>query len=179
MGNFAQQTAAGKRKAPAKFTLLPEHFADTWGGQKPAAGIELGLRIPAEQDLYNAQIEADRLAEGHGESATLVRNTKLLAFIVARGICSPHDVTEPHPYFELPEDQVGPALKSTTIQRIYDEIEKLIVAQSPVFGEATKAECNELADLLLVDDPWVDIDPVKAATARRYLLFALEILQGN
>jgi hypothetical protein len=179
VASFAQQTAAGKRKAPAKFTLLPEHFADSWGGQKPVAGVELGLRIPAEQELYNAQIEADRVAEAYGDSATLVRNAKLLAFLVARGICSPHDVTEPHPYFELPEDQVGAALKSTTIERIYDEIEKLIVTQSPVFAEASKAECYQLADLLLVDDPFDGVDPVKAAAARRYLMFALDILQGN
>lgn len=178
MANFSQQTAA-KRKAPRTFTLLPEHFADTFGN-KPKGAIELGLRVPSENEIFNAQVEANRAAGTDGDAnAELVRGSKLLSFVVARGICSPHDVTEPHPFFELPEDQVALQLKSSTIKRIYDEIERLVVEQSPVFAEATRDECRDLIDLLEVDDPFADIEPVKAAAARRYLLFALEILQGT
>lgn len=179
MASFDQQVAAGKRKPPRTFTLLPEHFSDTWGGRKPVASVELGLRIPAEQDIFNAQVEAERAAEGRepGE-ADLVRRSKLVVFAVARGICSPHDVSAPHPFFELPEDEVPAALKSTTIQRIYDEIERLVVEQSPIFAEATDAECLELSDRLL-DTPTAHLDPIRAGQARRYLLFALELLRNE
>lgn len=177
--NFAQQTSA-KRSAPRKFTLKPEHFSETWGGKKPVAGIELGLRLPAEQDIFNAQIEANRSSEGREPlEAELVRRSKMLAFVVARGICSPHDVTEAHSYFELPEDEVPAALKGTTIQRIYDEIEALAVEQSPVFSEATDDELRELGDRLLDDSPTDHLDPIKAGQARRYLLFALELLRND
>lgn len=177
--NYAQQTGA-KRKAPSTFTLKPEHFSETWPGKKPVSTIELGLRVPSEQEILNAQLEAGRAVEGRepGE-AELVRRSKLLAFVVARGICSPHDVTEPHPFFELPEDEVPAALKSTTIQRVYDEIERLVVEQSPIFGEATDDEARELADLLLTDDPTAHLPPSKAGHVRRYLQFALELLRNE
>lgn len=176
--NFAQQAAATKRKAPRVFTLRPEHFADTWQGQRPAAAIDLGLRVPSEQDIFNAQLEANRLSEGHPDQE-LVRTSKLLAFVVSRGICSPHDVSEPHPYFELPEDQVPVRLRSDTIKRIFDEIERLIVEQSPVFGEADDTETKELGELLLTDDPFAGMPAASASRVRRYLLFALEILRNE
>jgi hypothetical protein len=176
--NFAKQTAA-KRKAPCTFTLKPEHFSETWSGKKPVAGIELGLRVPSEKEIFNAQLEAERAAEGRGDEAALVRTSKLLAFVVSRGICSPHDVSEGHPFFELPEDEVPAALKGSTIQRIYDEIERLVVKQSPIFAEATDDEARELADFLLVDDPTAHLSPVQAGHVRRYLLFALELLRND
>jgi hypothetical protein len=179
VANFGEQTA-GKRKAPRTFALKPEHYAETWGGKKPVASVELGLRIPSEQDVFNAQVEAERAAEGREPlEAELFKRRKLLALVVARCICSPHDVSEPHPFFELPEDEVPLALKSTTIQRIYDEVERLVVEQSPIFGEATDAECLELSDLLAVPMATDHLDPVKAGHARRFILFALELLRNE
>lgn len=179
MGTYGEHVAGAKRRAPATFALRPEHFSETWGGKKPVTSIDLGLRIPAEQDIFNAQLEAGRAAEGREPAeAELVRTSKLLAFVVSRGICSPHDVSEPHPFFELPEDEVPIALKSTTIQRIYDEIERLVVEQSPIFAEATDQECLELSDRLL-DTPTDHLSPIQAGQARRYLLFALELLRNE
>lgn len=179
MASFGEHIAAGKRRPPRTFDLKPEHFSDTWPGKKPVASMQIGLRVPAERDIFNAQIEAGRAAEGHEpDEAALIRTSKLLCFVVARGICSPHDVSEPHPVFELPEDEVPAALKSTTIQRIYDEIERLVVEQSPIFAEATDAECLELSDRLL-DTPTAHLSPIKAGQARRYLLFALELLRNE
>lgn len=174
---FARQVRGQKRPAPLKFRLLPEHFADTWGGNRPVAGIELGLRLPSKQDLDNATIEANRAADAAPDSsAELVRKSTLLCLVVARAICSPHDVALPHPFFELPEDQLPVALRDDTIARLWDEVERLYLLQSQAFREATRDELLELADRLQVDDPWEGIDPSKAAQARRYLLFALDIL---
>lgn len=179
MASYGEHIAAGKRKPPRTFTLLPEHYADTWGGRRPVASVEIGLRVPAERDIFNAQVEAGRAAEGREpDEAEIFRRSKLLCFVVARCICSPHDVSEPHPFFELPEDEVPAALKSTTIQRIYDEVERLVVEQSPIFGEASDAECLELSDRLL-DTPTAHLSPIKAGQARRYLLFALELLRNE
>lgn len=179
MSTYGDRIAAGKRRAPRTFDLKPEHYSETWGGKKPVSSVELGLRVPAEKDIQNAQLEAGRAAEGREPAeAELVRTSKLLAFVVSRGICSPHDVSEPHPFFEMPEDEVPAALKSTTIQRIYDEIERLVVEQSPIFGEASDEECLELSDRLL-DTPTDHLSPIKAGQARRYLLFALELLRNE
>ncbi len=177
--NFAQQTG-GKRKPPRIFKLEAEHFAETWPGKKPSAAIDLGLRVPSEQEILNAQLEAGRAAEGREpQEAQLISKSKLLAFVVARGICSPHDVSEPHPFFELPEDEVPAALKGTTIQRIYDEIERLVVEQSPVFSEATDEELTELGERLLQGAPTAHLPAMRAGHARRYLLFALELLRNE
>jgi hypothetical protein len=182
--------AAVKRPAPRTFDLLPEYFAETWGN-RPTATFKVGLRVPGEQEYLNAVVEAENAQSEAVEKAlkdpkqvaraqalgVAAYNKRLVMFCVARGICNQHNVTLPHPYFELPEDEIPVALKSTAIRRIFDEIERLAVDQSPVFAEATEVELFELAEILATDDPFEDVPSVQRARCLRYLKLVLDTLR--
>ena len=183
-------SAAVRRPAPRTFDLLPEYFAETWGN-RPTAPIKIGLRVPNEQEYRNAAIEAEtaeseafakacndpRLIERASELAVAAYNSKLVTFCVARGICNQQNVTMPHPYFELPEDEIPFALKSSAIKRIFDEIERLAIDQSPVYAEATDLELLDLAELLATDDPFESVPSVKRSRCLRYLKLVLDTLR--
>jgi hypothetical protein len=180
MGNYAQQVKASRRPAPVTFRLMPEHFADAWGGQRPVAGIELGLRVPSERDIHAANLEAEKAALQAAEGTEeMARAATRLYLVVSRAICSPHDVGSAHPYFELPEDEVPLALKSSTIKRLYDDVERLIVDGSPVYREASPDDLAELATRLMDEDAFNGVSDIAAAKARRYLLFALDLLNND
>lgn len=183
-------SSAAKRPAPRTFKLQPEFFAESWGN-RPKSAIEVGLRVPGEQEYRNAIVEAEK---AQGEAVTKARkdpslaaraealgvsayNAKLVTFCVARGICNQQNVTLPHPYFELPEDEIPLALKSNAIKRIFDEIERLAVDQSPVFAEATELELFELAEILATDDPFEDVADAQKGRCLRYLKLVLDTLR--
>jgi hypothetical protein len=171
--------------------MQPEFFAESWG-RRPTGAFDVGLRVPSEQEYLNASAEAeaaqaeaiakalkdpecsDARAEELGVRA---HNQKLVTFCVARGVCNQHNVMLPHPYFELPDDEIPLALKSKAIERIFDEIERLAIDQSPVFPEATELELLELAELLATDDPFENVPSVKRSRCRRYLKLVLDSLR--
>lgn len=135
-----------------------------------------------EKALKDPTIAAAVKAGIHGqlvEIATIAYNTKLVDFCVARGICHTLDVNSPHPYFELAEDELPLALKSNTIRRIFDEIELLAVDQSPVFAEIGAEELLDLAELIVLDEPFETVSPVVAARCRRYLKLVLDLLRNK
>lgn len=183
-------SAAVKRPAPRTFDLLPEYFAETWGN-RPTAPLKIGLRVPSEQEYRNAAVEAEtaqgeafatahkdpRLIDRADELGVAAYNSKLLTFCVARGICNVQNVTLPHQYFELPEDEIPLALKSNAIRRIFDEIERLAIDQSPVFAEANEVELLELAEILATDDPFEDVSNVQRSRCLRYLKLVLDTLR--
>jgi hypothetical protein len=183
-------SAAAKRPAARTFKLLPEFFAESWSN-RPKAAFEVGLRVPGEQEYRNAVIEAEK-AQGEAfakacqdpnlvaraeELGISAYNAKLVTFCVARGMCNQHNVTLPHPYFELPEDEIPLALKSRAIQQIFDAIERLAIDQSQVMAEATEIEVLELAELLALDDSLEGLDPAKRSRCLRYLKLVLDTLR--
>jgi hypothetical protein len=184
--------SAAKRPAARTFKLLPEFFTETWGN-RPTAPFEIGLRVPGEQDYRNALKEAESAQLAAVERAerdphtiaaadeigTRAYNEKLITFCVARGICNQHNVTLPHPYFELPDDELPIALKSNAIKRIFDEIERLAVDQSPVFAEATADDITELVELLRADDPFDGVTHIERARCLRYLRLVFDTITDN
>ena len=168
-----------RRAAPRTVELTPDRFADTWEG-RPIEPIVVGLRVPAEADLQSARDNAAALVSDKKglteEGVVNAHNDALLSIAVARGICDPNDVTAAHPFFELADDIVPLALKSNTIRWLFDEIERLHVEQSPIFPEATPEEVLALSDLLATEDPFCRANPVDAMRARRYLRFALDLI---
>lgn len=175
MSAFSQQVAAPhvKRRPPKTITLRPENFSDTWD-LRPQTAIEFGLRVPSEGAIQIATIEAEKKAaeaiEGERVSAY---NSHLMLFVVARGLCSVHDVTQPHPVLELAEDVLPIALKSGTIERIYDDIARLMVAESPAEQPATAAQLRELGELLQTDDPFAGMAPTDVYECRKFCAFVL------
>ncbi len=95
---------------------------------------------------------------------------------VSSAICDPNDVSSVHPFFDMPDELVPLALTPNTIKHLWDLTEALHVEQSPAFAEITDAEEVMLIQRLSEDDPYDGIDPVFAKRARRYLRFALDIL---
>jgi hypothetical protein len=178
---FAQQVGspAAKRPAPRTFLLRPEHFAETWDKEKrPTVPVEIGLRVPSAAAGENAEIEADKLAEEAPErERERVKRGHLIAFLVSRGMCSVHDVTQPHPLFELAEDVIPQAFKPDTIRRIFDEVERLAIDESAAFPEATADELRELAGYLEMDDPFSGLSQVQRSQAARYVRFVLDLIR--
>jgi len=180
-----KRTATAKIPASKTFLVEPQHFADTWSN-RPIEGILLGIRVPSEHEVQGARTEAIKAAtnaqvEDDDPNAEEVRiqtfNDTLLSLAVSSAICDPNDVTSVHPFFELADAMVPMAFKSKTIQYIWDLVEKLHVEQSPIFAEITPAEEVKLIQLLSEDSPYLGVNPIKAMTARRFLKFALEILE--
>lgn len=168
----------GARKPARVIELHPHEFADDWQG-RPASPVLFGLRVPPEADVMTGRAEAaKRAAELHEQSPEQVDafNDALLEYLVARAICDPNDVTAPHPLLELAEDMVPLALKPLTLRRIFDEIEKLQIEQSPLFPEATDDEIGELVGLLAMQSPLAALDRARQLRARRFLKFVLDEL---
>lgn len=179
----ANTARRGRTTSPAArtFDLLPEHFAAGYE-RKPVAKIAIGLRVPSESDAQSVEHEATKLAAQHDgdmDAKLDVYHRSLFLFYVARGICNPHDVTAPHPLFELPEDMLPLALTPRAIKRIFDEIDLLSVDQSPLFAEATPDELLELSGLLVDANPLASVNAISAKRARRYLKLALDIARSE
>ena len=185
--SISQKNNQESVKIPAAKTFLiePQHFAATWTN-KPIEGILLGIRVPSEKEVQGARVEAIKAArnaqvEDDDPDADMIRiqtfNDTLLCLAVASAICDPKDVSAPHPFFDMPDDLVPLALTPKTIQHIWDLCESLHVEQSPIFPEITEEEEVLLIAKLTEDDPYKGIDPVQAKKARRFLKFALDILE--
>lgn len=181
------QKSTGKNPASKTFLAKPEHFADSWA-DRPVDGILLGIRVPSEREIQGARTESIKIARNvqHEDDAPqdeinqaklTAFNDALLACAVASALCDPNDVTAAHPFFDMPDDMVPVAFKSKTIQHIFDLIEQLHVEQSPVFEEITEAEEIKLSNLLSEDAPYAGVERVQAMKARRFLKFALDILE--
>lgn len=171
--------------AAKTFLIEPKHFAATWNNI-PLEGILLGIRVPSEKEVQGARTEAIKIAraaqvEDDDPDADTVRinafNDALLALAVSSAICDPKDVTACHPFFDMPDELVPLALTPKTIQHIWDLTEQLHVEQSPVFAEITPTEEVALIGLLSDDSPYEKVSQVAARRARRFLKFALEILE--
>jgi hypothetical protein len=183
--NSLPKNTSKKIPAPKTFLIEPHHFAATWA-DKPVEGILLGIRVPSEKDVQGARVEAIKIAsnaqvEDDDPDAATIRihafNDALLALAVSSAICDPKDVTANHPFFDMPDELVPLALTPKTIQHIWDLTESLHVEQSPVCAEITPEEEVRLIQLLSEDEPYKEVNRVSAMKARRFLRFALDILE--
>jgi hypothetical protein len=170
-----------KCPAAAKFTLLPQHFADTWEG-KPVAPVEIGLRVPPEGEMIGARVEAVRVArDTRGDLTDADRdqifNDALTSIIVARGICDPNDVRASHPFLQMAEDVVPMALKTRTIRHLFEQLDKLHIEQSPLFLEIDREGLSRLTEYLSIEDPFNGLSDFNRERAARFLQLALELIE--
>jgi len=162
-------------RASKTVTIRPEEFLYSWSS-RPSSPIVVGLRLLSIQDQESGH--QDSLNAGPDGSPEYRRAA--IAFAVARGICDPNDVTKPHPLLEFAEDMVPAALSRGTIDRLFDELEKLAIEVVPLFAEITPEELLELNEILMAEDPFENMSMDRAARVRRYLRFALnELLEGQ
>lgn len=175
------EVVSAKLAASATIELTTDAFSATWSG-RPRAAIVFGLRVPSERDLQTARAEAVKIAVNlHADGIGRVEafNDALMAQLVSYAICDPNDVMAPHPLLEFPQDQVQQYLTSRAIRDVFDAVERLQVATSPLFPEADADDVTALIGLLQTDR-LTELRPVAAKRVRRFLRFTLdELRQAN
>ncbi len=162
---FTKVLEARNRRAERVVSVPASMFADT--GDKPAGDEQIGLRRLSEADVQQARAQAAHRALAlHDDHDGQIEafNDALMAWAVARGTCSPDDVTAP--FFEMAEDTVQVRLTSEGIRYLYDEIDRLSIEGSPLQPVATPEQLTELAQWFTTGERW---GAVPAAVARRVM----------
>lgn len=176
----AFQAAGGEKEEAAKplrtVKIEPGDFSDTWKS-KPKSAIVAGLRLLSSEDEETAKEQSIQAATEAPEAlASEAYNSRLKSYAVALALCDPNDVTRAHPAFPMAEDSVPEALTSRCLTRLFDELERLQVEASPIFGEATDDKIRMLIAALATDEPLAGFPPVAERRIRRYLNFVLSEL---
>jgi hypothetical protein len=154
MSAFSEIASTGK-KPDHIVTLGPDAFATSWP-HKPVKAVPVGLLFLSEGDCLTIRAEASKRAtELHPNGPSVdpdwidARNDELLAWALSRSLCKPTDATEA--FFSdhgQDEDIITEALLPQTIRHLWDELERVTIASSPVRIEATDDEIDQLSDLL-------------------------------
>lgn len=180
MGRFRdlQQRAEGEKPGRV-VTVPPTVWATTWE-KKPAGNVAIGLRLLSEADLVTATAEsvkeATQLFPDGGDDFIESRNGFLLRWMIARGICDPNDADKPSEILPLAEDMVRDALTAAGARWLYEELERYSAEVSPIHRPIDDDQLRVLSQLLSVDDPFADFDPIAELMCRRLLGHVLQEL---
>lgn len=179
MATFSDLTRTpGKTPAPLVVELGPGDFASDWQS-RPVRPFPVGLRLPSEDDVQTARVQADKRLEAldlkDQGSAVEAWNDALMAFAVARCICDPRDVLSESPLLPLAEDTIGQALTSAAIRRLFDALERLQAEQSPLAPEATDEELVTLAAAIETGQHH-ELDDAAGRSFRRFARYCLDLL---
>lgn len=176
----ARVTARGATPAPKTLLLGPDELAHTWEG-RPQGSICIGLRLPSVEDKDAIIKEAiERVIKDHDlptdedEQARFERYRVQL--YVARSICNPDDVQQPHQLFKAPDLQVPRCFTERALNRIFDECEALAISSSPISPEITDDEIEMLCTVMN-SESLGSLEPHREARARRLLWFVLDELK--
>lgn len=166
MATYAQHETT--TKPPGEFTLKPEHWASTFT-ERPLCSVALGIRLPSDADLTYVKNLAKDAAD---------KDRALITMCVTRVVCDPEDASLAHELFQFPDLQIPDRLRPETIQSIYDELERLMIATSPLYPEATEDEVLALVESLadMAHEELVDKDRGRGMRVLRYLKFCLDEL---
>jgi len=105
-------------------------------------------------------------------------NDTLVALAVARGLCDPEDQTKPHSILPFADDMVRDAFPSSTLRRIWDDLERLGVEQSPLTPEATDDDLGSLVAAVQTG-AHRDLDGEAGGRFRRYATHMLDALRTD
>jgi hypothetical protein len=156
--------------AAGSFTIKPEHWASSYK-ERPVCPMKIGLRFLSDSDITYAKAIAKDIAERRPED----EKRSLVLGAVSAAICDLNNASLSHEHFQQPDEDLPRMLRGETIQAIYDEIERLIIVNSPLYEEATDEEIVCLVDMIDLDA--IDsLDDPKASRVRRYLRFILDEL---
>lgn len=171
-----------KARAPAMIVVLPPSaFADDWEG-RPDEDVAVGLRLLSENDIQAARrIATDAAVKQYAEDGRIVdhdayidaANDGLVREAIARAMCDPNDVTQPHPLLPYAQDLVMYAFTSAGARFVWDELHRLTVAHSPLVRPAEDGDVEALA-ALLARGALERLPPSKAIAARKLLASVLE-----
>ncbi len=153
MAAFSQTVQKSTRQPMAIVKLGPADWCDTWP-DRPATSVAVGLSAFSEANALTCLGEAvkaadDLLPRAHHTDADWIdaRNELMMLWAISCAMCDPNDATTT---FMSSQDSgsVAQALKPETIRFMWDELEKAIIARSPVRNEATDEELAQLAEHL-------------------------------
>jgi hypothetical protein len=183
MSTFEQQAAAYRvqraKLAPETIILHPSDFKSEWA-HAPTEDICCGLRVLSANDEDTAKTEARKLAiESDNDIETELKRQYLIQYC-ALTLCNPNDIDAHCEPFDMASLQLPDALTSNALLRIYDTAERVKIASSPLYPEATDDELGDLAGELLTGtiDDVAKASPSKAARIRRYARFILDDLRS-
>ena len=165
-------------RVPPRIIDIPvDAWADEWP-DKPPAPVKAGLRLLSEQDLQSARANAaEKARAAHDDLLGQVEsfNDHLMAWAVARSLCTATDVMQP--YLPAAHENVFEAFTSRGIKRIWEEIEVLHIMRSPLISEATDDELVALATSVS-PAALAELSSVKQGRIRRLIAFVLAETHG-
>ena len=179
--------------APAETLLVPtgrvdertrrrvEYWSPSWGA-RPTEDVCCGIRpLSGADDDYcrlNAAKTAWRLFPGEPADRFQIErvdafNDALMRIAITRGTCDANDARKAWDVWGgAPDDVVGRALTREGVKAIYDAIERITLALSPVRPKASDEECARLFSILR--ERLASMPTARADRARRLLGFLLD-----
>jgi hypothetical protein len=177
---------------PALHTVLlpPSAFRDTgvaipgalW--KKPSEPVEVGLRTLGDAERTWAMEQGVKAADraypdmSHDDPEWIERrNTGVIHFSLVRAVCKPDNRYEP--FWPLQERSLPRFLEEAAIDRLWEELELVSVADGVLRDEASDEDLAELARDLATGALWEGLSVGRARKVRRVLAFAIELAQGE
>lgn len=171
------------RKPPRVIHLPPSAFADT-SSDKPLEPVAVGIKLISEGDTEGADVAARQRAERmHPERGPddpiwdRAYNEALMVYAVAVGHCHPDSIHEP--LWDMAFDTVPRILTTAGIERLFDEIELIKLADSPLRPEASDDELATLSKVLATGTVWQTMSPARRGALRRMLRFVLDEVERS
>ena len=182
MSAFSKLTDSTSILPRKVITLRTEHWASSFS-ERPENPVPVGLRLLSMNDqdaIRQISHQSSLAAISEGADPQAAYQSAMLISTIARSICHPRDARRAHDLFGCADDKLQIALTKEALTWLFDELEKMIVESSPIFGEATDDEIVVLCDMLQTGAMarLTESDPVKAARVRRYLDFVLTEVEG-
>jgi hypothetical protein len=167
---------------PRVVRLPPSGFADR--PDKPEEPIEIGIRRVAEADTMQARaVAVQKAARMHGGEVLdqndiwlETYNQALMHWLIAMAACQPGDVNAP--MWEMAEDMVPRILSTGGTLRLFEEIESLMIDDSPLSPEIDSAGEGRLVAALADQRLTAGLSDRRGAYVRRLLARALEVCEG-
>lgn len=173
--NFTEARAA-QRPADHIVVLSPSAFCDTYQG-RPASDVAVGLRRLSEREAMTCMAEARKEAaagERRGEAAEERFSEALLCWTIGYAACDPNDVSKP--YFARGDEEVRDALTPSGLRRLWDELEMLLAAESPLLAPVSDDDLA-IAAIALTPEALALLPSGKRLRVRRWLRFILDEVQ--
>src|SRR5574343_1746857 len=142
--NFTEVRAA-QRPAEHVVVLHPSAFCDPYR-DRPGSDVAIGLRRISEREAMTSMAEARKEAASayrKGEAAEERLNEAILCWTIGYAACDPNDVSKP--YFARGDEEVRDALTPYGLRRLWDELEMLLAADSPLLAPLGDDELALLA----------------------------------
>lgn len=153
MAAFSQAVQQSNRRPLAVVTLGPADWSDTWP-DRPATSVAVGLSSFSEANALTCLGESVKRADellprsSHFDADWLdARNESMMLWAVSCSMCDPNDPSQTF-MTSQDNDSVAQAFRPETIRHLWDELERAMIARSPVRNPATDEELGALASLL-------------------------------